>query len=93
MRRRGRTDGNQKEIVAALKAIGASVFVASSIGDGFPDLVVGHRRRTYLIELKDPSKPPSERVLTPEQREFFAKWAGHCEVAHNVAEALAVVLG
>lgn len=29
-----------------------------------------------LMEIKDPSKPPSERRLTPAQAEFHAAWTG-----------------
>ena len=41
-----------------------------------PDLVVGYEGRNWLFEVKDPSKPPSERKLTDAQHEFFTTWRG-----------------
>ena len=41
MRKRGRTDGNQSEIVKALRKLGYSVLVMSSMGGGAPDICVG----------------------------------------------------
>jgi hypothetical protein len=45
MKRAAKVDINQKEIVAYLRKIGASVAVMSAVGQGFPDLVVGWRGR------------------------------------------------
>ena len=90
-----RVDANQSEIVAALRACGCSVAITSDAGHGFPDLVVGrmgHRGRvSLLIEVKDGSKPPSARGLTPDQVEFHAAWRGQIATARNVVEALCVV--
>lgn len=76
MRRAARTDANQAQIMRALRAIGCKVKDTSRLGDGFPDLVVGYRGRLTLMEVKDGSKPPSERKLTPDQEKFHAEWAG-----------------
>jgi len=75
-RRAARTDGNHAGLVKELRAIGANVFDASGFGEGFPDLVVAYQRVNYLVEVKDPDKPPSKRKLTPAQKKFFAAWAG-----------------
>ena len=80
MRRATRLDANQAKIVAALRTIGASVHDTSAVGRGFPDLVVGFRGRTLLIECKDGAKRPSARKLTPEQVEFKVGWRGHWAV-------------
>ena len=57
MRRRppiGNRDANEGAIVAALEAAGCSV--ARLSGDaGVPDLVVGVRGRTELLEVKNPA--------------------------------------
>lgn len=45
-------DACEKEIVAALEKAGASV--SKLDGKGIPDLLVGYRGRTYLMECKDP---------------------------------------
>ena len=91
MRRASKTDANQSEIVAALRAIGASVHDTSAVGRGFPDLVVGHRGRNFLIECKDGAKVPSARKLTPDQVDFKAGWLGHWAVAISAADAVAII--
>lgn len=74
MRRRvHRSDSNQKEITDALEQLpGVSFFVASNVGDGFPDLVVGYRGVNYLFEIKSSAK----KKLTKAQKVFFQQWYG-----------------
>ena len=60
-------------------------------GAGFPDLVVGFRGVTYLIEVKDGEKPPSARKLNKLQQAWHAKWQGHKAVANDVPEALRII--
>jgi len=91
--RAARVDENQSAIVAALRAAGASVFVTSKVGNGFPDLVVGYGGATYLLEVKNPNVPKADRQLTPEQSIFFCFWRGHVEVVLTPEEALQVVIG
>ena len=67
MRRAARTDANHATIRDALRSVGCSVADTSAVGQGFPDLVIGFRGATMLIEVKDGSKAPSRRKLTPEQ--------------------------
>lgn len=86
--RAARTDSNQKAIVDAIRKTGASVEVTSSVGNGFPDIVVGFRNKNYLFEIKDPSKPPSQRDLTPDQRVWHNLWYGNVKVIHTVDDAL-----
>lgn len=93
MRRAARVDANQNEIVQALRDIGASVAITSMLGSGFPDIVVGYRGRNYLFEIKDGSKPPSERKLTEAEQEFHDLWRGTVFVAKDVNEALVEILG
>lgn len=91
MRRAAKVDDNQAEIVAALRKIGASVTVTSAVGNGFPDLAVGWRGMTTLLELKDGSKPPSARKLTPEQEKWHANWRGQVAVVETVEQAIEAV--
>ena len=49
MRRRPRVDANQAEIVAALRAAHCSVQSLASLGDGAPDLLVGHAGANVLL--------------------------------------------
>ena len=91
MRRAARTDGNQKAIAEALRQIGASVATCHAVGQGFPDLAVGWQGGTYLLEVKDPSKPIRDQQLTPAQVEFHATWRGHVAVVKTVREALEAI--
>ena len=76
MRRRGKVDANQAAIVDAFRKHGASVLSLASVGNGCPDLLVGFSGKTHLIEVKDGTKPTSERRLTPDQRKWFDTWRG-----------------
>lgn len=92
MRRAAKIDANQPEIVAALRAIGATVAVTSTIGQGFPDICVGYKSRNVLFEIKDGDKPPSAQKLTPDQIEFHAAWKGEIAVITSAAEAVDYLL-
>lgn len=93
MRRAARVDENQSDIVAALRAIGATVRVISQ-GDGIPDLLVGFMGKTILLEVKDGKKPPSARKLTPAEQKFFDEWrGGSLAIVNTVDEAIAAVTG
>lgn len=92
MRRKARVDGNQAEIVAGLRRIGASVRSVAGVGAGFPDLAVGFRGRNYLLECKDPRQVPSKRVLTPAEDDFHAEWTGQVAIVETAEEAIKVVM-
>lgn len=92
MRVRGKVDANQQEAVRYLRALGMSVQVASNVGGGFPDLVVGFRGVTVLVELKDGEKVPSARKLTADQQRFHDTWAGCAVVASTKEEAAQAVI-
>jgi len=71
-----RTDGNQKEIVALLRAGGCTVVITSAVGSlggnlaGFPDLVVkGPDKRIYFVEIKMPGGK-----LTDREKAFAYAW-------------------
>lgn len=91
MRRAARVDDNQAEIVAALRRAGCSVCSLAGVGRGCPDLAVGLRGVTYLLEVKDGSKCPSKRRLTAGERQWHEGWRGHVAVVHSVDEALDAV--
>lgn len=91
MRRAARVDANQNEIVRALRDMGASVAITSMVGSGFPDIVVGYQGRNYLIEIKDGSKPPSKRKLTPDEQEFFDTWRGTVFITNDINETLEII--
>ena len=89
-RRAAKVDANQGEIVAAFRRLGCSVAITSMLGDGFPDLVVARRQKTILVEIKDGSKPPSSRKLTPDQMTFHAEWRGVIVIVETVVQAVEV---
>ena len=53
MRKHGRTDGNQREIVSALRAAGCFVQSVADVGNGCPDLIVAYHGRVFMMEIKD----------------------------------------
>lgn len=91
MRRAARVDDNQNDIVNALRAIGATVRVVTQ-GNGLPDLLVGFRGHTVLMEVKDGNKPPSARKLTEAEQKFFDEWRGGLlAVVENIDDAIALL--
>lgn len=88
-----RADGNQAEIIKALREAGCAVCPTHTVGQGFPDLVVDYHGKTCLIEVKDPSKPKSDRQLTPAQKEFHASWTGPIFVVETAMEAIIFAKG
>ena len=77
MRRAANLDGNHGEIVEALLSItGVSVHSLAGVGCGVPDLLVGARGLTFLVEVKNGEKPPSHRTLTPDQTKWIGRWTG-----------------
>jgi hypothetical protein len=63
-----------------------------SQGDGIPDLLVGYKGFTILMEVKDGGKVPSARKLTDAEQKFFNEWEGGlCVVVNSVEEALEIL--
>ena len=91
MKKRGRVDANQSEIVKALRQIGASVYITSQLGGGFPDIVVGFRGKNYLFEIKDGSKKASARRLTTDEADFIGGWAGAVWVVYSEEDAINII--
>ncbi len=87
MRRAAKIDANQTAIVSALRAAGATVQSLAAVGDGVPDLLVGFRGHTFLMECKDGRQPPSKQKLKPLQLEWHAAWRGGTLCVVDGAEA------
>lgn len=86
-----RIDNNQNSIVKALRDHGAYVRIVTQ-GDGIPDLLVGYKGVTYLLEVKDGDKTPSKRKLTPHEQKFFDEWTGGIvAIVTSVEDALALI--
>jgi hypothetical protein len=84
-RRANRKDANHAAIAQLLRQIGAHVIDAAAAAPvlGF-DLLVVYRGQTYIMEVKDGSKPPSERQLTPNEQEQQAALTRHGVMYHVV---------
>lgn len=68
MRRAARVDQNQDQVVSALRAAGAFVWII-----GLPvDLLVGYKGKTLLVEIKRDSKAKFTKL----QVNFFENWNG-----------------
>jgi hypothetical protein len=84
MRRAARVDANQRQIIEALRAAGAYVWII-----GLPvDLLVGYKNHTMLMEIKAGSK----KRLTALQQDFFEKWDGGTLVRVDGPEAALAAL-
>lgn len=92
MRRRAKTDGNHARIVEALRTAGATVQSLAEVGCGAPDLAVGYRRQTFLLEVKDGTLPPARRRLTSDQALWIDRWRGlPVAIVTSVDEALVAI--
>ena len=68
MRYAARVDATQEQIVSALRAAGAYVWII-----GLPvDILVGYKGHTFLVECKSGPK----KKLTKLQEDFFKNWTG-----------------
>ena len=85
MRRRAKVDANQAEIVATLRAAGATVQSLATVGGGCPDLLVGWRGTNFLLEVK------SVGDLNAEQERWHQSWRGIANVVWSPADALGVI--
>jgi len=81
-----RVDSNQAEIVEALRKIGCVVTPTHMVGSGYPDITVGFRGRTILLEIKS-----EKGKLTEAEEDWFLAWTGEAYVVRSVEEALEVV--
>lgn len=93
LRARGRVDSNQAALVKELRQMGLSVAVTSSLGHGFPDIICGFLGVNYMLEVKNPDKPPSARVLTGDEQQFADNWKGQIATVMTLADCLKVIHG
>lgn len=91
MRRAARTDANHETIRTALRGLQIHVEDTAAVGRGFPDLLACHGGRVVAVEVKDGSKPPSARTLTPDEQRWRAKWeaaGGRYAVVETIDQAI-----
>lgn len=88
-RRRGKLDANQVEIVRVLEAVGCRVLDLTALGGGCPDLLVSHRGKMWLMEVKNPG---GRNRIEPAQRLWSQRWKGPRPViARSAREALSAI--
>jgi hypothetical protein len=84
-----RVDDNHGAIREALRQVpGVKVYDSSGCGRGLPDLLVTHRHALFFVELKDGTKAPSARRLTPAEAEFKAFVSTALGVSYEVVESV-----
>ena len=81
-----RVDSNHSLVVKTLRELGCSVFDTSSIGRGFPDLVVS-KGATALVEVKRDATAP----YTKSQLEFLKNWQGTVSRIHDIEGVINLV--
>ena len=91
MRRASKVDVNQPAIVRDIRKVGYSVGHTHTVGDGFPDIVVGAHGQNFMFEIKDPDKVPSARALTDDEKAFHLGWNGQIHIIHSAQEAFDVI--
>lgn len=94
MRRAAHVDSTHGIVVEALRALGCTVQSLATVGKGCPDLLVGWRGRTLLVEVKSPPKVRKKGAeLDESQVDWLSKWRGApVIVARSPEEAVAEVL-
>jgi Holliday junction resolvase len=93
VRKIARRDRNHSEIVKAFRKLGWSVLDLAQLGGGCPDLLVGCGKRNILVEVKDGTKPQSQRELTDDQVKFWNTWRGEKRLVESIEDVLSVVRG
>jgi hypothetical protein len=94
MMEHGKVDGNQTEIVKALRKAGCLVESIADVGNGVPDLIVGFMDGLtpclVIMEVKMPNGK-----LTDKEKAFAVRWAGLKDklyfVVHSPEQALKVI--
>ena len=93
LRRAARVDANQKEIVEGLRKLGAYVLITSQLKNAF-DILVGYNSELYIMEIKDGSKPETQRHLTEGElkcMEGFNKVGVKYYVINSLEEAISLL--
>lgn len=93
MRRAAKVDDNHKSIVDTFRKMGCSVQSLAGVGQGVPDLLVSFGGVNRLVEVKDGSKIPSQRKLTPAQEKWIIDWPTRVYLVETTAEAMMLVQG
>ena len=66
-----KVDNNQLDIVKAFRSMGATVLNLSTVGKGCPDLLIGYKGISVLVEVKSKTGK-----FTEPQLKFMEQWQG-----------------
>ena len=66
-----KVDNNQLDIVKAFRSMGATVLNLSGVGKGCPDLLIGYKNISVLVEVKSKTGK-----FTEPQLKFMEQWQG-----------------
>lgn len=66
-----KVDNNQLDIVKTFKSMGATVLNLSAVGKGCPDLLIGYKNISVLVEVKS-----KIGKFTEPQLKFMEQWQG-----------------
>ena len=66
-----KVDNNQLEIVKTFRSMGATVLNLSGVGKGCPDLLIGYKNISVLVEVKSKTGK-----FTEPQLKFMEQWKG-----------------
>ena len=86
-RRAAKTDDNQKEVVRLFRKLGWYVLIVSQLKNCC-DIIVSKNGYTYAIEIKDGTKPPSARKLSPGEQKFKDEWQGEWRLVESNHDVL-----
>ena len=75
MRRANRRDANHREVINEFERLGWSVLDIADLKNCC-DIVASIDGMTVCVEIKDGSKPPSQRKLTSGEEAFRDRWKG-----------------
>lgn len=83
-----RVDANHRAVIEALWAAGLWAFSTAGLGGGFTDIITWVRGAFWLLEVKDGSRPPSDRKLSPAEEKFHRQCPGNILVVLGPMDAL-----
>ncbi len=88
-----RVDDNLTSVVSAYRALGCTVWICNSNVDCIVGYGASERSEgiSELVEVKDGSKPPSARQLTPAQVAFRRVWTGGIRLIESLDQVAAHV--
>ena len=86
-RRAAKKDANHNEVTDAFTSLGYSVLDISQLKNCC-DAIVAKAGKTIAIEIKDGSKPPSQRKLSEGEIKFRDNWLGRWALIESVEDVL-----